>query len=85
MARRFEWAAKLIMVLKNRKFSRRSVALFWLVLVAIIIGILISTEQIAVLYVLATLSLVVLLLVVGYADLEKIGREKAEGFAPRAE
>jgi hypothetical protein len=42
-------------------------------------------EQIAVLYVLATLSLVVLLLVVGFADLEKIGRAKAEAFAPKAE
>jgi hypothetical protein len=42
-------------------------------------------EQIAVLYVLATLSLVVLLLVVGFADLEKIGREKAEAFVPKTE
>ena len=76
---------KIIMAAKNRKFSRRSVALFWLVLVAIVIGILISMEQIAVLYVLATLSLVVLLLVVGFADLEKIGREKAEAFVPKTE
>lgn len=76
---------KLIMVAKNHKFSRRTIALFWLVLVAIVIGILISMEQIAVLYVLATLSLVVLLLIVGFADLENIGREKAEAFAPKAE
>ena len=63
---------------KVSKFSRRSIALFWLVLVAIIIGILIAFEQIAVLYVLATLMLVVLLLIVGFADLEKVGVEKTE-------
>jgi uncharacterized membrane protein len=60
------------------KYSRRTVALFWLVLVAIIIGVILYLEQIAVLYVLATLSLVVLLSIVGMANLEKVGREKAE-------
>ena len=60
------------------KFSRRTVALFWAVLVAIVIGILLYLEQVAVLYVLATLSLVVLLLIVAFADLEKVGRENAE-------
>ena len=63
---------------KVSKFSRRSVALFWLLLVAIIIGVLIAYEQIAILYVLATLALVVLLLIVGFADLENVGVEKAE-------
>lgn len=53
------------------KFSRRTIALFWMVLVGIIIGVLIAKEQISVLYVLVTLALVVLLLVVGFADLEK--------------
>jgi len=42
-----------------------------MVLVGIVIGVLIAKEQISVLYVLVTLSLVVLLLVVGFADLEK--------------
>ncbi|HVE59455.1 MAG TPA: hypothetical protein VNB22_21775 [Pyrinomonadaceae bacterium] len=63
---------------KNSKYSRRSVALFWLLLVAIVIGALIYFEQIAILYVLATLALVVLLLIVGFSDLEKVGVENPE-------
>lgn len=63
---------------KNSKYSRRSVALFWLLLVAIVIGALIYFEQIAILYVLATLALAVLLLIVGFSDLEKIGVENVE-------
>jgi len=70
---------------KQNKFSRRIIALFWFALVAVIIGILLYLEQIALLYVLATLSLVALLLVVGFSDLEKVGRENVEGFAPNAE
>ncbi|MDQ3061961.1 MAG: hypothetical protein M3R14_03735 [Acidobacteriota bacterium] len=62
------------------RYSRRFIALFWLLLFSIIIGTLLYFEQIAVLYVLATLSLVLLLLVVGFADLEKVGRENIEGF-----
>jgi len=65
----------------HKKFGRRTVALFWLLLVAILIGVLIYLEQIAVLYVLATLALVVLLLIVAFADLESIGREDIEGSA----
>lgn len=65
------------------KYSRRTIALFWLVAVAIVIGVLLYLEQIAVLYVLATLGLVALLIIVGTADLEKVGRENVEGFAPR--
>ena len=64
---------------KVSKYSRRTVALFWLLLVAIIIGTLIYLEQIAILYVLATISLVILLLIVGFSDLEKVGRENVEG------
>jgi hypothetical protein len=63
---------------KNTKFSRRAVALFWLALVAIVIGILISYQQIAVLYIFATIGLVALLLIVGFADLEKVGVENME-------
>ena len=65
--------------MKN-KYSRRTIALFWLLLVAIAIGIILYLEQIAILYVLATLGLVVLLLIVAFADLEKVGRENVEGF-----
>ena len=50
------------------------IALFWLLLVSVIIGILIAYEQISVLYVLASLSLVALLIVVGFADLEGVKR-----------
>jgi len=55
-------------------------ALLWFLAVAIVIGTLIALEQIAVLYVLATISLVVLLLIVAFADLENVGRENLEGF-----
>ena len=68
------------MMEKQSKFSRRTLALFGLVAVSIIIGSLIYLEQIALLYVLATLALVVLLLIVGFADLEKVGRENIEGY-----
>ncbi|MDQ3089441.1 MAG: hypothetical protein M3Q78_12780 [Acidobacteriota bacterium] len=70
---------------KQSKYSRRTVALFWLLVVGIVIGGLIYWEQIALLYVLATLALVVLLSVVGLADLEKVGRENIEGFIAKEE
>ena len=60
---------------KQTKLSRRTTALLYLVAAAIVIGIFIYLEQIAVLYVLATLGIVALLLVVAFADLENIGRE----------
>jgi heme A synthase len=65
---------------KNKKLSRRATALLWLLGTAIVIGTLIYLEQIAILYVLATVSLVVLLLVVAFANLEQVGRENIEGF-----
>jgi choline-glycine betaine transporter len=64
------------MTKKSNRFSRRTVALFWCLAVAIIIGVLIAFEQIALLYVLATLALVLLLLIVGFSDLEKVGQTK---------
>jgi len=67
------------------RYSRRSIALFWLAVVSVMLFTLLYLEQIAVLYILATLSLVILLLVVGFADLEKVGREKIEGFASKSE
>ena len=48
------------------------VALFWMIVSGAVIGGLIYNEQISILYVIVTLSLVVLLLVVGFADLEKV-------------
>lgn len=64
---------------KQGKFGRQTIALFWLALVAVVIGTLIYLEQISILYVLATIALVILLLIVGFADLEKVGRENIEG------
>ncbi|MCC7308895.1 MAG: hypothetical protein IT173_15125 [Acidobacteria bacterium] len=66
---------------KQQRFSRRSIILFWLALVAVIIGTLIALEQIAILYVLATVALVALLLVVAFADLEKVGSEGSGAFS----
>jgi heme A synthase len=64
----------------HKKFGRRTVALFWFLVVAVLIGILIYLEQIAALYIVATLALVALLLIVAFADLEGVGRENAESF-----
>jgi hypothetical protein len=61
---------------KLSKYSRRTIALFWLLIVAVVIGTLIAFEQIAILYVLATIAIVGLLLVVGFSDLEKVGAEE---------
>lgn len=49
-------------------------ALLWMLVVAIVIAVLIAYEQISILYVLATLSIVALLLIVGFADLEAVSR-----------
>ena len=54
------------------------IILFWLVIVAVVIGVLIYFQQIALLYVLATIALVALLLIVGFADLENVGVEGME-------
>lgn len=58
----------------NKKLGRRTTALLWLIGVAIVVGVLIAYEQISILYVLATFSIVALLLIVGFADLENVGR-----------
>lgn len=65
---------------KESKLNRRTTAFLWLLAVAVVIGTLIYLEQIAILYVLATVSLVALLLIVAFADLENVGRENIEGF-----
>ncbi len=63
---------------KVSKYSRRTKALFWCFAVAVIIGVMIYFEQIALLYVLATVGLVALLFVVGFSDLENVGRDNLE-------
>ena len=58
----------------NKGLSKRTKALIYMLGVAIVIGVLIAYEQISILYVLATLSIVVLLLIVGFTDLESASR-----------
>ena len=65
----------------ERKLGRRAVVLLWLGVVGVVIMTLVYLEQIALLYLVATVALVVLLLVVAYSDLENIDRESAESFA----
>ena len=60
----------------KKKMSRRLTVLLWLGTIAVVIGTLIYFEQIAVLYVLATIALVVLLTVVSLSDLEGVDRQK---------
>ena len=57
--------------------SRRTKAVLWLLIAAIVIGTFIVLEQIAILYVVATLGIVLLLLIVAFADLEEVGRGDA--------
>jgi uncharacterized membrane protein YcaP (DUF421 family) len=59
---------------KKKMLSRRMTVFVWLLVIGAVIGTLIYFEQISVLYVLTTLSLVALLLIVGFADLEGVGR-----------
>ena len=66
------------MAIAKKKFSRRTLALMWMLLVAVVIGVLIANEQISILYLLTTVALVALLLIVGFADLEKVGRMDGE-------
>lgn len=68
---------------KQTRYSRLTTVVFWLLLVGIIISLLIYFNQIAILYVLATVFLVVLLLIVSFSDLEKVGRDDAEGLSPK--
>ena len=56
--------------------SRRTTALLWLIAAGILIGGFIYFEQIAILYVVATLGIVLLLLIVAFSDLENVGRDK---------
>lgn len=67
------------MAFLGRNFGRRTIALFWCGVVVLVTGVLIYLELIPVLYVLATLSLVILLLVVAFADLENVGRDAIDG------
>lgn len=63
----------------KRKFSRRTITFFWTLFVGIVVAVLIRMEQISILYVLVTLSLVILLLIVAFADLEKVSLDGSDG------
>lgn len=63
---------------KTQSISKRQQVLAWVLLVAAGLTTLLYFEQIALIYVLATLFLVVLLLIVAFADLEKVGRDDSE-------
>ena len=54
--------------------NRRKKALVWLILSAAAVAALLYFEQVAVIYVLATVGLIILLLAVAFADLEKVGQ-----------
>ncbi|MEZ5307570.1 MAG: hypothetical protein R2684_10540 [Pyrinomonadaceae bacterium] len=68
------------MAKKASKYSRRTIALFWCGVVAVVIAALIYFEQIPILYALATIALVVLLLVVSFANLEQVGNDNDAAF-----
>lgn len=65
---------------QQNKIGRRTTVLLWLAGISVVLGVLIYFEQIAMLYVLATLGLVILLIIVGFADLEKVERDAVAGF-----
>ena len=55
-------------------------ALIWLLAAAVVIGVLVAFEQIALLYAVATVALAVLLLGVAFSELEQVGKDGAGGF-----
>lgn len=65
------------MAIAQKGYSHRTVALIALLTIGIITGFLIYIEQVALLYVFATLAIVALLVAVGRADLAKADREDA--------
>ncbi len=67
------------------KLSRRSSALVWFLGAAIVIGVLVAYEQIAILYFVATIALIVLFLIVAFADLENVGKDGEGGFSSRVD
>jgi hypothetical protein len=66
------------MALKKSFWSKRKIALVWTAALFAVIFTLLRYEQIALIYVLATLGLVALLLIVSFSDLEKVGRDSIE-------
>ena len=63
---------------KKKGLGRTTTVFLYLLAVTVVIGTLIYLEQISILYVLTTLALVILLLVVGFSNLESVGRGDEE-------
>ncbi len=79
-------AANVEVNMRNKWFSgRRAKVFLWLGAVIGVIAILLYFEQVAVIYILSTLALVLLLFLVAFADLENVGavaRREAYSGAP---
>ena len=71
-------------MVKKKKISGRMSALLALLVVGVVVGVLIAYEQIPLLYVIATLSIVTLPLVVGFSDLENVSRTDDENAGSEA-
>lgn len=63
---------------KSKSLSRRRKALLWMIVSGGVISVLIYLEQIAIVYILSTLALILLLLIVAFADLERVGVEDSK-------
>lgn len=63
---------------KKKGLGRTMTVFLYLLAVIAVIGTLIYLEQISILYVLTTLALVILLLVVGFSNLEAVSRGDEE-------
>lgn len=73
------WVVECSLMVKEKKtLSPRKMALLWMFVTAIVIGVLIAYEQISILYVLATLAIVALLLLVGFSDLEELSKRNED-------
>jgi len=64
---------------ETRGLSRRKQVFLILSVIAGVLAALLYFEQVAVIYILSTISLIVLLLVVAFSDLERVGQEDESG------
>jgi low affinity Fe/Cu permease len=62
------------MATRKKGLSRRMKILLSVLAVSVVIGVMIAYDQISILYILTSVALIVLLLIVGFSDLEKVGR-----------
>lgn len=62
------------MATRKKGLSRRMKVLLSVLAVSVVIGVMIAYDQISPLYILTSVALIVLLVIVGFSDLEKVGR-----------